>query len=159
MSKKWHCSLIGVLESPSAIFEGTEMIARLICELNANFSSIGNLFTTSYTLLTSSLERVYISRFLYELSIWFLSVIRYPLSVTRYPLPVIRYPLSVTRYPLSVTRYPLSALNPRLSVWGGIDGAELAIEVLEVTCLADHGCVVGGIGKWRDVHRPAMTLA
>ena len=116
MSKKWHCSLIGVLESPSAIFEGTEMIARLICELKANLSSIGNLFTTSYTLLTSSLERVYISRFLYELSIWFLSVIRYPLPVTRYPLPVIRYPLPVTRYPLSVTHYPLSVIRYPLSV-------------------------------------------
>ena len=88
-----------------------------------------------------------------------LPIIRYPLSVTRYPLPVIRYPLPVIRYPLPVIRYPLSALNPSLSIWGGIDGAELAVKVLEVTRLANHGCVVGGIGKWRDMHRPAMTLA
>ena len=52
-----------------------------------------------------------------------------------------------------------SYLNLRLGVWGGIDGAELAIEVLEVTRLADHGCVVGGIGEWRDMHRPTMALA
>ena len=88
-----------------------------------------------------------------------LPVIRYPLSVIRYPLSVIHYPLSVIRYPLSVTRYPLPALNPSLSIRGGIDGAELAIEVLEVTRLANHGCVVGGIGEWRDMHRPTMTLA
>ena len=52
-----------------------------------------------------------------------------------------------------------SPLNPSLSIWGGIDGAELAIEVLEVTRLANHGCVVGGIGEWRDMHRPTMALA
>lgn len=42
--KKWINSFVPFLAAPSAIFTGTETEALLICEINPNFSSEGNLF-------------------------------------------------------------------------------------------------------------------
>ena len=50
-----------------------------------------------------------------------------------------------------------SVLYPSLGVWGGVDGAEISVEVLEVACLAHHSSIVGGVGERWDIHRPAMT--
>jgi hypothetical protein len=41
--KKWANYLEPLRPAPSAIFEGTETAARLICESNPNFSSGGKL--------------------------------------------------------------------------------------------------------------------
>ena len=48
-------------------------------------------------------------------------------------------------------------LNLRFGIWDGIHGAKFAVEELEVARLADHGCIVGGIGERRDVHLPTMA--
>ena len=48
-------------------------------------------------------------------------------------------------------------LNLGLCVWGGVHRTELAIEVLEVACLADHGRIVGSVGEWRNMYCPTMA--
>ena len=52
-----------------------------------------------------------------------------------------------------------SALYPCLRIRCGIYGAEFAFQVLVVARLCDHGSVVCGVRKWRNMHFPVMPFA
>jgi hypothetical protein len=55
-------SAVDLLAWPSAMLQGTETAARLICETRPNFSSLGNCCVRTYTCFTNRMPFCYTKR-------------------------------------------------------------------------------------------------
>ena len=64
MLRKLANSLLPLLPAPSAMLDGIETAARVICETNPYFSLAGNILVTSYILRASLMPSCQICKFL-----------------------------------------------------------------------------------------------